>query len=172
MDLAERKPPSPLEILMVASPDSPEFSYFQSALRHSSVVALDAEWKSVRSSPSPNSSEDNRDVPTFPAVTLLQIACRVRRGVSNLEVNAIGNSPVFLVDLLSIPLSTIWELLREIFVSPSVLKLGFRFKQDLLNLSSTFSSQGFLPGFDKVISLFYDPFLCSIFLFKFCTNSW
>lgn len=40
------------------------------------------------------------------------------------------------------------------FVSPCVLKLGFRFKQDVMNLSSTFCSQGCDGGFDKV-----EPFL-------------
>lgn len=154
MDQAEPKPLPPLEVLMVTSPDSPEFSHFQSALRDSSVVALDAEWRPVRSREIADSSQGNGGEPTFPTVTLLQIACRVRREASDSEVYVAGNSPVFLVDLLSIPLSTIWELLREMFVSPSVLKLGFRFKQDLVNLSSTFSSQGFLPGFDKI-----EPFI-------------
>ncbi|PKU84080.1 hypothetical protein MA16_Dca010366 [Dendrobium catenatum] len=145
----EPKPPPPLEILMVTSADSPEFYRFQSALCHSSVVALDAEWKPVRSRQIAESSEDNGGERTFPKVTLLQIACRISRAASDSEVYAVGKSLVFLVDLLSIPLSTIWELLREVFVSPSVLKLGFRFKQDLAYLSSTFFSQGFLSGFDK-----------------------
>ncbi|XP_028549062.1 uncharacterized protein LOC110094700 isoform X1 [Dendrobium catenatum] len=150
----EPKPPPPLEILMVTSADSPEFYRFQSALCHSSVVALDAEWKPVRSRQIAESSEDNGGERTFPKVTLLQIACRISRAASDSEVYAVGKSLVFLVDLLSIPLSTIWELLREVFVSPSVLKLGFRFKQDLAYLSSTFFSQGFLSGFDKI-----EPFI-------------
>lgn len=40
------------------------------------------------------------------------------------------------------------------FVDPNVLKLGFRFKQDLQYLSSTFCSHGCDPGFDRV-----EPFL-------------
>ncbi|KAI3990724.1 hypothetical protein MKX01_023024 [Papaver californicum] len=35
------------------------------------------------------------------------------------------------------------------FISPDILKLGFKFKQDLVYLSSNFSSQGSNPGFDK-----------------------
>lgn len=35
-------------------------------------------------------------------------------------------------------------------VSADILKLGFRFKQDLVYLSSTFCEQGCNPGFDKV----------------------
>lgn len=60
---------------------------------------------------------------------------------------------MFLLDLLSIPLPDVSELLRDLFVSPHVLKLGFRFKQDLAYLSSTFSNKG-CPGFDRV-----EPFL-------------
>lgn len=43
-----------------------------------------------------------------------------------------------------------YELLRKVFVAPDVLKLGFRFKQDLVYLSSTFCERGCSPGFDRV----------------------
>ncbi|PKA52067.1 hypothetical protein AXF42_Ash014004 [Apostasia shenzhenica] len=120
---------------MVRTADSPEFSLLQWAFRNSCVVALDAEWKPA-----------NGGEPSFPMVTLLQVACRL--------ASASADSPIFLVDLLSVPLRAIWELLRELFVSPSVLKLGFKFKQDFAYLSSTFSSQGCHPGFDRV-----EPFI-------------
>lgn len=35
-------------------------------------------------------------------------------------------------------------------MSPDVIKLGFRFKQDLVYLSSTFREQGCDAGFDRV----------------------
>ncbi|WCJ27599.1 3'-5' exonuclease domain-containing protein [Euphorbia peplus] len=121
-----------LEIHLVTSTESAEFSLLTQTLTRSSIIGLDAEWKPIRSPQS-----------TFPSVCLLQIACR--RGLNS------DDSPVFLVDLSSIPLSSIWKLLREVFVSPHILKLGFRFKQDLAYLSSTFSSsQACHPGFDEV----------------------
>ncbi|KAK3004174.1 hypothetical protein RJ639_019653, partial [Escallonia herrerae] len=125
-----------LTIHLVASTNSPEFTHLSWALSHSSVIGLDAEWKPIR----------GRQL-TFPAVSLLQIACRL--------TSASGDSAaVFLLDLSAIPLPSIYELLRDVFESPDVLKLGFRFKQDLVHLSSTFCSQGCEPGFDKV-----EPFL-------------
>lgn len=120
-------------IHLVFSNDSPEFTHLNYALTHSSVVGLDAEWK------------PNRRASTFPTVSLLQIACRL---VDSDE------SPVFLLDLQAIRLPSVYELLREVFVSPEVIKLGFRFKQDLVYLSSTFVEQGCDPGFDRV-----SPFL-------------
>ncbi|CAL5364586.1 unnamed protein product [Camellia sinensis] len=120
--------------LAIDSVDSPEFTHFTRSLSRSSVIGLDAEWKPLRSHES-----------TFPTVSLLQIACR-------LSVD--GESSVFLLDLLAIPLRSIYQLLRDVFVSPDILKLGFRFKQDLAYLSSTFCSQDCDPGFDRV-----EPFL-------------
>ncbi|THG22217.1 hypothetical protein TEA_005554 [Camellia sinensis var. sinensis] len=115
--------------LAIDSVDSPEFTHFTRSLSRSSVIGLDAEWKPLRSHES-----------TFPTVSLLQIACR-------LSVD--GESSVFLLDLLAIPLRSIYPLLRDVFVSPGILKLGFRFKQDLAYLSSTFCSQDCDPGFDR-----------------------
>ncbi|KAK4362900.1 hypothetical protein RND71_018141 [Anisodus tanguticus] len=86
---------------------------------------------------------------TFSTVSLLQIACHLP-GTDNSSVE----SPVFLIDLASIPLQSIYQLIKDAFVSPHVLKLGFRFKQDLVYLSSTFYSHGCEPGFDRV-----EPFL-------------
>ncbi|KAL1824007.1 hypothetical protein ACET3Z_010785 [Daucus carota] len=114
-------------IHIVSSTESPQFNNLNSLLTRSSLVGLDAEWKPVRHHQS-----------TFPTVTLLQIACRVD-----------SESLVFLLDLLAIPLVSIHELLKQVFESPRILKLGFQFKQDLLYLSSTFVSQGCDPGFDK-----------------------
>ncbi|XP_047321598.1 uncharacterized protein LOC124925596 [Impatiens glandulifera] len=132
---------SSLSIHFVSSVDSPEFTLLTSAVSLASVVGLDAEWKPVRESQS-----------TFPTVTLLQIACRLP---GNRTDYLSGDSPVFLLDLVALPLSSVYALLNALFVSPNVLKLGFRFKQDLVYLSSTFRSQGCDPaGFDKV-----EPFL-------------
>ncbi|KAG4969918.1 hypothetical protein AAZX31_13G062700 [Glycine max] len=108
-----------LKVHLVTCTDSAEFALLSSALTRTSVVGLDAEWKPVRR--------------LFPRVAVLQIAC--------------GDSAVFLLDLLSLPLSSLWAPLRELLLSPDILKLGFGFKQDLVYLSSTFASHG---GFDKV----------------------
>ncbi|KAL3838049.1 hypothetical protein ACJIZ3_022640 [Penstemon smallii] len=116
-------------IHLVTSNNSPEFTHLNHALTHSSIIGLDAEWK------------PNRHASTFPTVSLLQIACRL--------VDS-GDSPVFLLDLQAIHLPSVYELLKEVFVSPDVIKLGFRLKQDLVYLSSTFREQGFDPGFDRV----------------------
>ncbi|KAK9093903.1 hypothetical protein Scep_025372 [Stephania cephalantha] len=139
----------PNEIRWVSTTDSAEFTQLSWALTHSSLVALDAEWKPTRS-PTHRSS-------SFPTVSLLQIACRVD-SVANSVVPTTeplrSRVSVFLVDLLAIDLRSLFDLLRETFVSPDVLKLGFRFKQDLVYLSSTFCSQGCDPGFDRV-----EPFM-------------
>ncbi|KAG5558881.1 hypothetical protein RHGRI_008735 [Rhododendron griersonianum] len=130
MEAENHNPPT---IYSVSSVDSPEFTHFTRALTRSSVIGLDAEWKPLRV-----------HQPTFPTVSLVQIACR----------SGGDESSVFLLDLFAIPLPSIYGLLKDVFVSPDVLKLGFRFKQDLVYLSSTFCSQGCDPGFDRV-----EPFL-------------
>ncbi|KAI3457977.1 hypothetical protein Pfo_014640 [Paulownia fortunei] len=122
-----------LSIHLVTSHNSPEFTHLNFALTHSSVIGLDAEWK------------PNRHASTFPTVSLLQIACRLANS---------AESPVFLLDLQAIHLPSVYDLLREVFVSPDVIKLGFRFKQDLVYLSSSFCQQRCDPGFDRV-----EPFI-------------
>lgn len=143
-------------ILWVCSTDSPEFTQLSWALTHSSVIGLDAEWKPVRSHQS-----------TFPSVSLLQIACR-------LSMHSDANDPlVFLLDLLLLPLPSIYKLLKGVLTSPNVLKLGFRFKQDLVYLSSTFCSHGCDPGFDRVsplLLLMSMILLCFSILFSFFVN--
>lgn len=101
-----------LKVELVSCIDSVEFRLLSEALSRTSVVGLDAEWKPVRRS--------------FPRVSLLQIAC--------------GDSAVFVLDLLTLPLSSLWEPLQELLLSPDILKVGFGFKQDFVYLSSTFSS--------------------------------
>lgn len=118
-------------IHFVSSTESPEFNHLNSYLTRSSLVGLDAEWKPVRTHQS-----------TFPTVSLLQIACRL--------IPDETESVVFLLDLSTIPLHSIYELLKQFFESPNILKLGFKFKQDLKYLSSTFVAQGCDPGFEKV----------------------
>lgn len=125
-------------IHLVSSPDSPEFIHLTRALTHSSVIGLDAEWKPIRTHQS-----------TFPTVSLLQIACQLA-----VAENSSVESPVFLIDLASIPLQSIYQLIRDAFVSPYVLKLGFRFKQDLVYLSSTFCAHGCEPGFDRILQAY------------------
>ncbi|XP_009401781.3 uncharacterized protein LOC103985711 isoform X1 [Musa acuminata AAA Group] len=156
----ERPPPPMMEIHMVAAADSPEFALLCWALRSSPVVGLDAEWKPNRTirlhhqdTVGGGDSAPAADLParSFPTVSLLQIACRVRRRPSD---PVVGDSPVFLVDLLSVPLVALWDPLRDMFESSSVIKLGFKFKQDLVYLSSTFSANGCDPGFDRV-----EPFM-------------
>lgn len=138
-------------IHFVSSTNSPEFTLLTRALTRSSVIGLDAEWKPVRTQQS-----------SFPTVSLLQIACQVDEDEDSHGSN---NSPlVFLLDLSAIPLPSIHELLRDAFVSPNILKLGFRFKQDLVYLSSTFCSQGCEPGFDRVS-------FAAVFLFVFLNLS-
>ncbi|MCL7040834.1 hypothetical protein MKW94_015631 [Papaver nudicaule] len=140
MDFQERKRMiKPEEIHLVSTAqDSKEFNLLVWALNHSSVVGLDAEWKPCRTKQY-----------SFPTVSLLQIACRVNHEVIE-YTDSQNNIWIFLVDLSLITLSSIYQLLRDMFISPDILKLGFRFKQDLVYLSSTFSSQGCDPGFDKV----------------------
>ncbi|XP_044503232.1 uncharacterized protein LOC123223858 isoform X2 [Mangifera indica] len=128
----------PLRIYLVSSPDSPEFSHLSRALTRSNLIAFDAEWKPIRS------HQHN-----FPIVSLLQLACQFDRRLCS-DSDELNESAAFLLDLSSIPLSSIWKLLKEVFVSPDVLKLGFKFKQDLIYLSSTFCLQGCEPGFDRV----------------------
>uniref|UniRef100_A0A1J3J838 Exonuclease mut-7-like protein n=1 Tax=Noccaea caerulescens TaxID=107243 RepID=A0A1J3J838_NOCCA len=126
---------SNLKINLVSSTDSAEFTRLKWSLTRSTVIALDAEWKPQRSNPS-----------SFPTVTLLQVACRL--GVGDAADDDV--SDVFLIDLTSIHLASVWELLNDMFVSPDVLKLGFRFKQDLVYLSSTFTQHGCEAGFHEV----------------------
>lgn len=123
-------------IHLVTSCDSPVFAHLNYALTHSSVIGLDAEWK------------PHRQASTFPSVSLLQIACRLMES---------DESPVFLVDLQTTQLPAVYELLKEVFAASNVIKLGFRFKQDLVYLSSTFCERGCDPGFD-IVSLNYNRF--------------
>ncbi|GKA08134.1 3'-5' exonuclease domain-containing protein [Tanacetum coccineum] len=123
-----------IDIHLVSSTESPEFTHFKWAISHSSIIGLDAEWKPVRS-----------HQPTFPPVLLLQIGCQLNNNKSNI---------VFLLDLSQIHLPSIYEFLKDVFISPDILKLGFRFKQDLIYLSSTFRDHGCDSGFDTV-----DPYL-------------
>lgn len=129
-----------LAIHFVASSDSPEFARLSSAITRSWVVALDAEWKPVRTP---------QHTLSFPRVCLLQLAFRLgpQRGADS---EADGDSVVFLIDLLAVSLPPFHELLTDLFTSPDVLKLGFKFKQDLIYLSSTFCDEGCDPGFDRV----------------------
>ncbi|CAL1366429.1 unnamed protein product [Linum trigynum] len=131
---------------IVASNESPEFGRLNWVLARSSVIGLDAEWKPLRTQQS-----------AFPNVSLLQLACQLRpelRSDSAAAEEEDASVEVFLLDLDSIPLPSIWELMKEVFTSPDILKLGFRFKQDLVYLSSTFCSHGGCdPGFDKEVLL-------------------
>lgn len=138
----------PIEIHIVDSTESSEFAHLTRSLTRSSIIALDAEWKPLRSHQS-----------HFPTVTLLQLACQLRSdSAESNELTEFNESVVFLIDLALWPLSSIWELLRDVFESPDVLKLGFKFKQDLVYLSSTFCSQECDLGFDRVSAGFQSKF--------------
>jgi hypothetical protein len=57
---------------------------------------------------------------------------------------------IFLLDMMSLPASSFWEGMKKMLVSPTVLKLGFKFKQDLVNLAKTFPGPDAHSCFDKV----------------------
>ncbi|KAH7543809.1 hypothetical protein ACOSP7_031404 [Xanthoceras sorbifolium] len=138
----------PIEIHLVDSTESPEFALLTRSLTRSLIIGLDAEWKPLRSQQS-----------QFPTVSLLQLACQLGPRLSPDPVESeesaeLTESVVFLLDLSSIPLSAIWELLRDVLISPDVLKLGFKFKQDLIYLSSTFCTRKCELRFDRV-----DPYM-------------
>jgi hypothetical protein len=119
------------------------------------IVAFDAEWKPRRRGASAHGDDATPappNPPQLPTVTVLQLACRGEDG---------GNE-VFVVDLLAVPLADLWAPLRELFERPEVVKLGFRFKQDLVYLSATFTAAlGCDYGFHRVECL-------SCELFYFC----
>ncbi|KAK9724849.1 hypothetical protein RND81_05G102800 [Saponaria officinalis] len=148
--MEQRPYPNPKPIHYVSTPDSPEFTLLTHSLTHSSIVALDAEWKP----PVRHLSATTTEHRAFPTVSLLQLACRLAQSPPESTDLTRSDSVVFLVDLQSVPLGSIYVILKEMLVAENVLKLGFKFKQDLVYLSSTFCSFGFDPGFDKV-----EPFL-------------
>lgn len=61
---------------------------------------------------------------------------------------------IFLLDMMSLPAWSFWEAMKKMLVSRNVLKLGFRFKQDLINLAGSFSGPSAHSCFDKV-----DPYV-------------
>nr|CAB3456480.1 unnamed protein product [Digitaria exilis] len=149
-------PPPPFAVhLVTGSGSSPEFALLLRSLAAASIVALDAEWKPRRRGSPAAAAPGNGGSPAaapapappqFPTVTLLQVACRSGKG---------DRGEVFVVDLLAVPLADLWAPLRDLFERPDVLKLGFRFKQDLVYLSATFAAAlGGDAGFDTA-----EPFL-------------
>lgn len=156
-------PPSPFAVHLVSSGgSSPELAFLLRSLAAARVVALDAEWKPRRrgdpAAPAPASDSPSPEPatapPQLPTVTLLQIACRGGDGDGPDED---GVREVFVVDLLAVPLADLWAPLRELFERPDVLKLGFRFKQDLVYLSATFAAAlGRGTEFDRVSARWSD----------------
>ena len=157
MDPAPAPAPPFAVHLVTGGGSSPELALLLRSLAAARVVALDAEWKPRRrgspAAAAPAALGDGTTLaakaspapPKFPTVTLLQVACRVGDGGEG------ERSEVFVVDLLSVLLADLWAPLRELFERPDALKLGFRFKQDLVYLSSTFSAAlGCDSGFDRV----------------------
>lgn len=61
---------------------------------------------------------------------------------------------VFVLDLLELPLSSLCKALKSLFASKEILKLGFKFKQDLKYLAESFPGEEAASCFDKVFSLF------------------
>ncbi|EAZ39672.1 hypothetical protein OsJ_24105 [Oryza sativa Japonica Group] len=142
MDAAAPAPPAspPLAVhLVTGGGSSPEHALLLRSLAAARVVALDAEWKPRRRGPAvaddPSAAAAATPPPLqFPTVTLLQVACRG-------DGDGGGAAAA--------------EPLRELFERPEVLKLGFRFKQDLVYLSATFAAAlGSSAGFERV-----EPFL-------------
>ncbi|KAM3243850.1 hypothetical protein ACQJBY_055652 [Aegilops geniculata] len=148
MDPAPAPPPPLAAHLVAGDASSPELSHLFRSLAAARIVAFDAEWKPRRRAPSAPSDDASPAPPNptqLPTVTVLQLACRGEDG---------GNE-VFVVDLLAVPLADLWAPLRELFERPEVLKLGFRFKQDLVYLTATFTAAlGCDSGFNRV-----EPFL-------------
>ncbi|GAB2221881.1 hypothetical protein Drorol1_Dr00013073 [Drosera rotundifolia] len=141
-----------MKIHWVDAVDSPEFALLVSTLSRSSIIALDAEWK-----PQQRTHNQNLASSLFPFVSLLQLACRLGDDESQLE------SVVFLVDLQEIELGEIYGVLRDVFVREDVVKLGFRFKQDLVYLSGTFSGEKRCEmGFDRI-----EPFIDITSIYSF-----
>ncbi|KAL6871473.1 hypothetical protein ACP4OV_014302 [Aristida adscensionis] len=156
--LAPPPPPPSAVHLVTDGGTSPELALLLRCLAAARVVALDAEWKPRRrggppaAAAAPSTGDDPSPAPPppphFPTVTLLQVACRG-------DGSERSGCEVFVVDLLAVPLADLWAPLRELFERPEVLKLGFRFKQDLVYLSATFAAAlGRDTGFDRV-----EPFL-------------
>jgi len=158
MDPAPAPPPPPPFVvhLVTGGGSSPELALLLRSLAAARVVALDAEWKPRRrGSPaaagtgggSSPASAPAPAPPQFPTVTLLQVACRGGDGGEDERERC----EVFVVDLLAVPLADLRAPLRELFERPDALKLGFRFKQDLVYLSATFAAAlGGDAGFDRV----------------------
>ncbi|CAM0905799.1 unnamed protein product [Alopecurus aequalis] len=148
MDPARTLPPPFAVHLVTGGTSSPELSHLLQSLAAARIVAFDAEWKPRRRGASAHGDDASPappNPPQLPTVTVLQLACRSEEG---------GNE-VFVVDLLAVPLAELWSPLRRLFERPEVLKLGFRFKQDLVYLSVTFTAAlGCDSGFDRV-----EPFL-------------
>ncbi|KAL3691712.1 hypothetical protein R1sor_005363 [Riccia sorocarpa] len=57
---------------------------------------------------------------------------------------------IFILDLLAVPADAFAEVLKDALVDSAVLKLGFGFKQDLMNLRTTFPGPDSHCCFDKV----------------------
>lgn len=157
MDAAAPAPPAPPPLavhLVTGGGSSPELALLLRALAAARVVALDAEWKPRRRGPAvaddPSAAAAvaaaTPPPPQFPTVTLLQVACR-----GDGDGGGAAAAEVFVVDLLAVALAELREPLRELFERPEVLKLGFRFKQDLVYLSATFAAAlGSSAGFERV----------------------
>lgn len=153
MDPAPALPPTFAVHLITGGGSSPELALLLRSLAAARIVSLDAEWKPRRRgtpavAPGPAGPSDGTSPatasapPKFPTVTLLQVACR---GAES------ERGEVFVVDLLAVPLAELWAPLRDLFERPDALKLGFRFKQDLVYLSATFAAAlGRDAGFNRV----------------------
>ncbi|XP_047065750.1 exonuclease mut-7 homolog isoform X2 [Lolium rigidum] len=149
MEDPARAPPPPFAVhLVTGGSSSLDLSHLLQSLAAARIVAFDAEWKPRRRRAPANGDDASPappNPPQLPTVTVLQLACRSEDGANE----------VFVVDLLAVPLADLWAQLRDLFERPEVLKLGFRFKQDLVYLSATFTAAlGCDYGFQKV-----EPFL-------------
>ena len=104
----------------------------------------------------PSTCSENKDSKTIPAYIVQNDKKNnvLRKGQLFMErsFNRLKDKEemIFLLDMMSLPASSFWESMKRMLVSPTVLKLGFKFKQDLLNLAKSFPGPDAHSCFDKV----------------------
>ena len=140
-----------------------EHSVFTDQIGHLSMTsAEDGASKSILNSADielpylPSTCSENKDSKTIPAYIVQNDKKYnvLRKGQLFMErsFNRLKDKEemIFLLDMMSLPASSFWESMKRMLVSPTVLKLGFKFKQDLLNLAKSFPGPDAHSCFDKV----------------------
>lgn len=96
----------------------------KSSVLGSMVVGLDMEWKPI--------SRETTNSSHTPKVSIIQMSCQYSR-------ENYSETTVFIIDLLSVSLVTLGEVLHEVFQKVEILKLGYCFEDDFKYLISNFS---------------------------------